>query len=282
MITSPRRAPVLVSALVTLTVGVVAPPAEAAVPPPVVRDAGCAAALTDRLAPDGGGPVRVLGCDPAGRGLAVVALGDPATAAHVAVLVPGSDIDLATLADARRPQRRPFGWAQALAAAGGPGLAVVLWVGYPTPRGLGVDAASGRLARAGAAALVRFVDDLDAAGHVTVVGHSYGAVVVALAADDLAADDLVLLGSPGARAGTAAELGTQARVWAARAPDDWIGRVPAVRVGDLGHGADPADPGFGARRLPTGGARGHDGYFRPGSAALAAVAAVATGDRGAA
>lgn len=262
----------LVSALWTLT----AQPSEAAVPPPVRLDAACAAGLVARL-----GPVGVLGCDPAGRGLAVVVLGDLAAAASVAVLVPGSDTDLARLHDPDRPDRRPLGWAQALADAGGPGLAVVLWVGYVTPDGLGVDAATGRLARAGATALARFVGDLRPGlrddVRLTVVGHSYGAVVAALAAPDLAVDDLVLLGSPGARAGSVADLGTRARVWAGRAERDWIGRVPAARIGDLGHGADPADPGFGARPLPVDGVPGHDGYLLPGSASLAAVAAVATG-----
>jgi hypothetical protein len=248
---------------------------DAAVPPPVALDAGCAADLAARL-----GGVTVLGCDPAGRGLAVVALGDPASAPHVTVLVPGSDTDLARLRDPDRPQRRPAGWARALADAGGPGLAVVLWVGYPTPEGLGVDAATGRLARAGAAALTGFVAGLPAGAHVTVVGHSYGAVVTALAAPDLAADDLVLLGSPGAHAGSVAELGTAARVWAGRAESDWIGRVPALRIGDLGHGRDPAGPGFGARPVPVAGVVGHDGYLSPGTASLAAVAAIATGRPG--
>ncbi|MFW3173077.1 alpha/beta hydrolase, partial [Geodermatophilus sp. CPCC 206100] len=241
------------------------------VPGPVARDPGCAAALAARTG------ATVLGCDPRGRGLAVLALGDPFRAAHVAVLVPGSDVDLAGLTDPADPAGRPLSWARALAAAAGGDLAVVLWIGYATPEGLGLDAASGRLARAGAPALVRFVDGLPRDAAVTVVGHSYGAVVAALAAPDLAADDLVLLGSPGARAGSVADLGTPARVWAARAPGDWIAWVPGVRVGDLGHGADPAAPGFGARPLPVGGASGHDGYFRPGSAALAGLVDVATG-----
>ncbi|GAB3312622.1 hypothetical protein GCM10027451_25620 [Geodermatophilus aquaeductus] len=262
--------------LVTALWAASAQPSEAAVPGPVRLDAACAADLAARL-----GEGTVLGCDPAGRGLAVVVLGDLGTAAHVAVLVPGADADLARLSDPEHPQRRPFGWAQALAGAGGPGLAVVVWVGYVTPNGLGVDAAGGRLARAGAAALVRFVDDLGTGAHVTVVGHSYGAVVTALAARDLAADDLVLLASPGARADSVAELGTTARVWAGRAEDDWIGRVPNVRVGDLGHGADPADPDFGARPVPVDGVAGHDGYLSPGTASLTAVAAVATGRGGA-
>ncbi|MGY1653053.1 alpha/beta hydrolase [Geodermatophilus sp. SYSU D01119] len=265
----------LVSALWTAS----APLSEAAVPPPVRLDAACAADLAARL-----GPVGVLGCDPAGRGLAVVVLGDLATARSVAVLVPGSDTDLARLHDPAEPQRRPYGWARALSDAGGPDLAVVLWVGYVTPDGLGVDAASGRLARAGATALVRFVDDLRAgpaaAARVTVVGHSYGAVVTALAAPDLAAEDLVLVGSPGARARSVADLSTGARVWAGRADADWIGRVPNVRIGDLGHGGDPAGPAFGARPLPVDGVTGHDGYLTPGTASLDAIARIATAPAG--
>ena len=265
-----------VSAVSTVLLGLLVPPSTTAVPPPVRLDPECAAELVERV-----GPAAVLGCDPAGRGRAVLALGDPATAAHVAVLVPGSDIDLATLADAEEPQRRPLGWAQALAEAGGDDLAVLLWVGYETPQGLGVDAATGRLARAGAAALAAFVDDLRAGlsadAQLTVVGHSYGAVVTTLAAPDLAVDDMVLLGSPGARASDVSALGTGARVWAARTQGDWTAWLPALQLGDLGHGADPTSPDFGARPLPVGGTRGHDGYFRPGSAALTGLTDVCLG-----
>lgn len=247
--------------------------AYAAPEPAVGRDPGCVAALAPTVT-DGD----ILGCDFLDRGRAVIALGDVATARDVTVLVPGSDIDLHTLDDPARPQRRPLGWARALRAAAGPDVAVVLWVGYATPQGLGVDAASGRLARAGAPALGAFVAGLRSrpAGppHLTVIGHSYRSVVTALAAPGLAADDLVLLGSPGARADTVADLHTRARVWAARTEGDWMRWVPAIRIGDLGHGTDPISPGFGARLLPVGGTTGHDGYFRPGSAALAGIAAV--------
>ncbi|MHA6795303.1 alpha/beta hydrolase [Pseudonocardia bannensis] len=293
-------------------------PSEASVPGTVERDAGCAAALSARIG--AGGPVQVLGCDPRGRGLGVLALGDPATARHVAVLVPGSDIDLGNLEDPTRPGRRPLDWARALATAasrenstaasrenstaasrenstaasradGGPAdsggtadrgdTAVVLWVGYRTPHGLGADAASGRLARAGATALQRFIAGLRAthAGQLdlTVIGHSYGAVVTALAAPGLAADDIVLLGSPGARARSVAELRSPARVWAACAVDDWARLIPHVRIGDIGHGTDPASPAFGARTLPVDGTFGHNGYFNPGSAVLAGLAEVIRG-----
>ncbi|WP_448639018.1 alpha/beta hydrolase [Geodermatophilus sp. URMC 63] len=270
----------VLSALVGAVVQL-AQPAAAAPVGPVGHDAACAADLTARVTQGHDDGLRVLGCDPAERGRAVLALGDPATAGSVAVLVPGSDTDLSTLDDPADPQHRPLGWARALHAAAGPDSAVVLWVGYPTPEGLGRDAATGRLARAAVPALVAEVTALrDRPGsppHLTVVGHSYGAVVVALAAADLPADDLVLLASPGARADDVDDLHTTARVTAARSPDDWIGRVPHVRLGDLGHGADPAAPAFGAHPLPVAGVRGHDGYFRPGSTTLAALADVVTG-----
>ncbi|WP_143030208.1 alpha/beta hydrolase [Pseudonocardia oroxyli] len=243
---------------------------------PVGLDPVCAAFLTTKVT-DGDERVRVLGCDPAGRGRAVVAIGDVATAANVVVLVPGSDIDLHTLDGS---PRRPMTWARSLAASVGRDTVVVLWVGYETPQGLGYDAAAGRLARAAAPALVAEVAALRAGGarHVTVVGHSYGSVVVGIAAPALDADDLVLLASPGVRAESVEDLHTRARVWVARAGQDWIRFVPHVRLGDLGHGADPAAPGFGARPLPVDGLRAHDGYLLPGSPTLAAVAGIARGE----
>lgn len=266
----------LVSTLLAIAAGM-ARPISAATPEPVGRDPLCTMAFRTRVTESDG--IRVLSCDPRGRGLAVLTLGDPALARNIAVLVPGSDTDLRTLDDPARPQHRPLGWARALQAAAGPDTAVVLWVGYPTPQGLGLDAASGRLARAGSAELIAFVDQLRATHigtppHLTVIGHSYGAVVAAIAAPDLAADDLVLLGSPGARARSARELHTSARVWATRTTGDWTRWIPRIRIGDLGHGTDPTSPAFGARRLPVGGTSGHDGYFRPGSAALTGLVRV--------
>ena len=271
---------VLLFSLVEATIAVAQPVASTPVGP-VALDAACGERLAARVTDGDHEPVRVLGCDPAGRGRAIVALGDPATAADIAVLVPGSDIDLHTLDDPSRPQHRPLGWARALHEATGPDTAVVLWVGYPTPQGLGVDAATGRLARAAVPALVDEVASLahrpGAGPHVTVIGHSYGSVVVALAAARLDADDIVLLGSPGARAPDVAALHTRARVEVARTAGDWIARVPHLQLGDLGHGTDPVSPAFGAVRLPAGGTHGHEGYFRPGSQSLASIAGVVTG-----
>ncbi|APE21451.1 MULTISPECIES: alpha/beta hydrolase [Streptomyces] len=219
------------------------------------------------------GGARVLAHDARGRGQVALVYGDLARAEHVSVIVPGSDIDagrLHPLTDMANELRR---------ATGGR-TAVVAWAGYTTPVGVGLDAATGRLAEAGAERLTRFVDGLAAAGAAepSLFCHSYGSVVCGLAAHDLKAKDLVVFGSPGMRADNVAELGTSARVWAAKDPTDWIDWVPNVEVGDLGHGADPADPAFGARRIAADDAAGHGGYFAPGTASLRTFAAIAGGD----
>ncbi|MEU3399109.1 alpha/beta hydrolase [Streptomyces filamentosus] len=217
---------------------------------------------------------RVLAHDPRGRGQVVLVYGDLATAERVAVLVPGSDVDAGRTGSLTRK-------AVALREATGGRTAVVAWAGYTTPVGVGLDAASGELAEAGAERLVRFAEGLRAAGvrpEPSVFCHSYGSVVCGLAAHRLKAKDLVVFGSPGMRAENAAALGTSARVWAAKDPTDWIDRVPYLSVGGYGHGADPAAPEFGARPVEAGDAVGHDGYFAPGTSSLRAFAAIAEGD----
>ncbi|MER7619958.1 alpha/beta hydrolase [Streptomyces sp. NPDC126503] len=215
---------------------------------------------------------RVLAHDPRGRGQVVLVYGDLRRAAHVAVVVPGSDVDAGRV--------RPLAdMARALHRATGGRTAVIAWAGYTTPVGVGVDAATGRLAEAGADRLARFTDGLAAVGAAepSVFCHSYGSVVCGLAAHRLKAKDLVVFGSPGMRAPNAAALGTSARVWAAKDPADWIDRVPNVEFAGLGHGTDPADPEFGARPVPTGDAAGHGGYCAPGTRSLRAFAAIAQG-----
>ncbi|MBT2542339.1 hypothetical protein J7E99_16865 [Streptomyces sp. ISL-44] len=228
-----------------------------------------------------GAPDRqILAFDPRGRGQVAEVFGDLEHAAHVSVIVPGSDND-ATHHDARRkPASGPAGMARALRAETGESTAVIAWIGYTTPVGVGLDAADGRLAEAGAVRLARFTAGLDAVGAPDPVlfCHSYGSVVCGLAARHTDATDIVAFGSPGMRAGTAAGLRAGARVWAARGPSDWIADVPNVEFAGIGHGADPTSAGFGARRVPAADVQGHTGYFAPGTQSLAAFAAIAEGE----
>lgn len=216
---------------------------------------------------------QVLAYDPRGRGLIAQVAGDLANARHVAVIVPGSDIDLSRF---DRTARR----AADLQEAAGDDTAVIAWAGYTTPSGIGPDLATGRLAEAGAERLARFTDGLDAAGlpDPSLFCHSYGSVVCGLAAHDTDASDVVVMGSPGMRADDVTELGTDAHVWAAKSPHDWIDRVPHVEFLGLGHGADPTSPGFGATVLPADDVPAHDEYFTPGTSTLTAFAAIADGD----
>ncbi|MFI9004881.1 alpha/beta hydrolase [Streptomyces sp. NPDC053541] len=216
---------------------------------------------------------QVLAYDPRGRGRAVLVYGDLARAAHVAVVVPGSDTDAGHLDGLVRK-------ATALREAAGGRTAVVAWADYTTPEGVGLDAATGELAEAGAARLTGFLAGLAAVNPAepALFCHSYGSVVCGLAAPAVRATDLVAVASPGMRAENVAALRTGARVWAAKDPTDWIDRVPNVSFAGLGHGTDPTDPVFGARIVPAGDAEGHDGYFAPGTSSLRAFAAIARGD----
>ncbi|MEV1018988.1 alpha/beta hydrolase [Streptomyces sp. NPDC050264] len=223
---------------------------------------------------------RILAFDPRGRGQVAEVYGDLRSARHVSVVVPGSDIDLGSFDRTTKDvYGTPAGMAKSLYAAARGRTAVVAWVGYTTPVGLGPDAATGRLAEAGAPRLARFAQGLRAAGtpKPTVFCHSYGSVVCGLAASRLPASDLVVFGSPGLRANSVSDLHTRARVWAARDDSDWIAKVPHVELLGLGHGADPTDPSFGARRVPAERAQGHTGYFAPGTDSLRAFTDIAIG-----
>ncbi len=89
--------------------------------------------------------------------------------------------------------------------------------------------------------------------------------------------DIAVAGSPGMRVEKASHLHTAARVWAMRDADDWIQDVPYLEVGGLGHGADPVSAAFGARVLSARGAKGHAGYFEPGTDSLRNFAEIGVG-----
>lgn len=222
-------------------------------------------------------PARATGAGPVdanGDGSAIEILGDLAHAEHVAVIVPGVDTSPTDFGRLRAQ-------ATALYAAAGTDVAVVAWLGYDPPTGLGLEAARENRAETGAPAFVSYVDGVAAArpdARITVIGHSYGAIVVGLAAHELPAQvtDIVALGAPGMGADDVADLHTTARVWSALGADDWIRRVPEVRILGLGLGTRPSNPEFGSIALPAAGVVGHDGYLAAGSATLTAVAAVVT------
>lgn len=228
----------------------------------------------------------VLAFDPRGRGQVAEVFGDLERADRTAVIVPGADIDLTNFdAGGKNRYGKPAGMARSLRARmeqRKPALrtAVIAWVGYTTPVGVGPDAATGRLAEAGTPRLERFLSGLARTGAPSpaVLCHSYGSVVCGHAAPHLdrgEASDLVVFGSPGMRAESVSGLRTRVPVWSARSSGDWIGRVPNVRVLDLGHGGDPTEPGFGARVVTAADPEGHADYLRPGTDSVTNFADIA-------
>ncbi|MET9613545.1 alpha/beta hydrolase [Kitasatospora indigofera] len=240
---------------------------------------------------------QILAFDPRGRGLVSEVFGDLARAQRVSVLVPGSDADLGHHDQASEPLRSPAGMARALLAeeqrqAPGTVSAVVAWTGYVTPSGLGPDAVTSRLADVAAPRLERLLGGLKETTAPTappaLFCHSYGSVVCGIAAPNIppatGADgepagitDVVVFGSPGMGVESAAELGGGVQVWATRNPTDWIGNVPYLEFGGLGHGADPTGGGFGAEEISSAGAAGHNGYLAAGTHSLQNFASIALG-----
>ncbi|MEU6014480.1 alpha/beta hydrolase [Streptomyces sp. NPDC047515] len=231
---------------------------------------------------------QILAFDPSGKGRAAEVFGDLDRAQRVSVIVPGVDTNLLTLErSAPKVNAAPVGMAKTLyaaerAARPGTRTAVIAWADYTTPAGIGVDAALGNLAERGAVRLNALVGALPGNAPVSLFCHSYGSVLCGVAAHELPSrvTDIAVAGSPGMRVENAGQLHTRARVWATRDHGDWIEDVPNLELGGLGHGADPVDPGFGARIVSAGNAVGHSGYFEPGTASLSNFAAIGVGAYG--
>jgi hypothetical protein len=241
---------------------------------------------------------QILAFDPRGRGLVTEVWGDLADAERISVIVPGSDADLGHFDQSAEPLRSPAGMARALYGeeqrqAPGTRTAVIAWTGYVTPSGLGPDAATSRLADVGAPRLERLLAGLKETTRPdappALLCHSYGSVVCGTAgpkipraaaspSDTSGITDMMVFGSPGMGVQGAAELGTGVHVWATRNPSDWIGKVPFLEVGKLGHGADPTGDGFGAEQISSARASGHNGYFSDGTDSLHNFAAISLGD----
>lgn len=262
-------------------------------------------ALAARLAGDEQPRAYLLGLGTAGEGRAVVTLGNPDRSTRMLTYVPGMTASLGDVPG--ELGRAALVLSRCAALAPEEETAAALWLDYDAPDSLHEAAWPGQARDAGPA-LHRFQEGLRAThdeppGRQTVLGHSYGSLVVGTAARDhgLAADALVFVGSPGVGVAHAGELGLPpGQVWASTAPDDVIrlARPPdelarrallgASPVGpaigsllgaperELWFGQDPSHPGFGGRTFPSG-RHGHTGYWAADNPALDGMARVVLG-----
>ncbi len=247
---------------------------------------------------------QVLFFDPAGDGRISVVEGDLRTATNVAVTVPGISNDIERYSNlmsaAERLQREAED------------AAVISWLGYDAPVGVGLrlvrmvrEIADDELARQGAGELCQFVTGLRATrpdASITVIGHSYGSLVVGLAArTGLEVNRVVFLGSPGVGAEHVTEflLPDGAVVYAACTSALQETGLKGIKIGsfdpgalfddyvtDIGEylkpfGAVPTDPAFGARVVDVGPGStpwgSHSEYFDAGTRSLAVLARIIRG-----
>ncbi|MGI5375093.1 alpha/beta hydrolase [Streptomyces sp. CA-251387] len=229
----------------------------------------------------------ILAFDPEGSGRAAEVFGDLTKAERISVVVPGVDTNVLTFQRTTRKYSAPVGMAQSLyaaerAASPSTRTAVIAWADYTAPDGLGIDSATAMRAQSGAVRLNALVRALPGSSPVSLFCHSYGSVLCGLAAHTLPerVADIAVAGSPGMRVEKASQLRTSAQVWAMRDADDWVQDVPYLELGGLGHGEDPVSAVFGARVLSARDAKGHGGYFEPGTDSVANFAEIGVGAYG--
>ncbi|MFI6153573.1 alpha/beta hydrolase [Kitasatospora sp. NPDC051170] len=233
-------------------------------------------ALRDRLAEQDGAPegkqLFLLGLDPNGHGHAIVSMGNPDTADHTAVVVPGTDT---TIASMPREIKRIDATQEAASDAcqGTKKVAVISWLGYDAPEipPENFSVADTDRAKDGAAPMRQFTEGLriaqgDHHSHLTVIGHSYGTTAVGAAASGgagLGADDIIALASPGMIVPDAGKLHISTdHVWVGTANDD-----PIRFASGLTLGRDPRSDVFGGHNIQID-TSGHSGYWDEGSITL--------------
>lgn len=227
----------------------------------------------------------LIGLDTSGDATkAILAVGNPDEADHVAVTVPGmgsQDDAGSTIEGMTREGTLMQAEAQTQLERAGRGdetVATVAWMNYDTPPGLLEGAGSDARATGAAPVLSNYLESIDVTStgteepHLTLVGHSYGSLAAGLSLQEGASDvvdDYVAYGSPGFYAMDESQLGMQqGHVFVMQAPDDPIRLVAETPW----FGGDPADGSFvqlstTAGTTPDGvyreGASGHSEYPRP-------------------
>jgi hypothetical protein len=242
-------------------------------------------ALQDQLANPNNTNMYLLGVDTDGPGHFIVAINDPTYASNVVTFVPGAETGLNAGEVNTDLGASYYLNASAAAAAPGQTTSVIVWANYNAPQSI-VAGYSSDPAIQGAPALDQFQNGLYATTQnpdmtSTVIGHSYGSVVVGQASllpGGLPADNVVVLGSPGMDVQNTSSFGF-AQVYAARDTYDPVGLADLAGI----HGADPVSPSFGATVFDAGPGSlldpmySHMYYFTPYSPALSNMGQIITG-----
>lgn len=240
----------------------------------------------------------LLGFDPVGQGNGdvILANGNPDTADHVAVIVPGTSTEIG--GSGSKIDASVNLWHACTKEDPDAKVSTIYWFNYDPPDNVLPQATQDSYAHNGAPVLHSFMDGsreahVQATGgdtaHTTIIGHSYGTTLIGDAikrSHDFPADDVIALGSPGMQADNVGQLGyTKDHFFAEGGSGSDIGvRWGGKFVGLGGHSQVPTDTGFGAT-IMDGDVASHGDFFdvnKDGapSQSLQNQAAVVTGNYG--
>ncbi|MGA6152578.1 alpha/beta hydrolase [Stenotrophomonas sp. NPDC087984] len=224
----------------------------------------------------------LLGFDPFANkdGRVIIANGNPDTADHTAVFVPGTKTVLGNIDDEIDKSDRL--WRQSNKLAPGESTSTITWFDYDAPRSakpgdagdIDPEARHDSYASKAAPTLRHFMDGAEAAhrsatgdtAHTTLIGHSYGSTVIGdttkYPSDYRVADDIIAVGSPGMQVDRAADLGLNPKhVWAMAGggEDRWVRE--GGRLAGLGDNrVIPTDEAFGANLMASD-SPSHGGFW---------------------
>ncbi|OKK02678.1 hypothetical protein AMK26_24110 [Streptomyces sp. CB03234] len=242
----------------------------------------------DATGKDGLPEAYLLGFDPEGmgKGKVILANGNPDTADHTGIYVPGTGTKLSDIGGDLK--RGDVLWRASDSLSAGQKVSTITWFDYDAPLsakpytdggGLFPEAMYDDQAKEGGPLLRSFLDGNREAhltatgekGHTTLIGHSYGTTLIGDAVKSyspgffdgpLKADDIIAVGSPGMQVDHSADLGVEKGHMWAMAAEPSKDQVPSIgRVVGLGdHGVVPTDPEFGANLMRTD-SDDHSGYW---------------------
>ncbi|MER7624358.1 alpha/beta hydrolase [Streptomyces sp. NPDC126503] len=201
-------------------------------------------------------------------GRVVLAVGNPDTADHTAVYVPGTTTKLEEIEDNLKRTDVLYNGAKKFDS--GASLSTITWFDYNAPNNI-PEATVNQYGDAGAPTLRQFMSGLETAqggpekSHTTLMGHSYGSTVAGMATKlegGPIADDIIAVGSPGMQVEHASDLGVgKEHVWAMGGGfDDILVRQGGRLVGHGEGGNIPTDEDFGGTIMKSG-AKDHGDFW---------------------
>ncbi|MEV0410391.1 alpha/beta hydrolase [Streptomyces sp. NPDC050448] len=221
-------------------------------------------------------------------GRVILANGNPDTADHMSMYVPGTKTRLEAIdKDLLRSEKL---WDESNRTKPDAKISTITWFDYNAPNDI-PQAVAPTYAAEGGPTLQQFMQGQQAAhreatgttSHTTVMGHSYGSTVVGVATqsgswrDGAMADDIIAIGSPGMQVHRAEDLGLKpGHVWAmGGGSDDIIVRQGGRLVGLGDAWTIPTDEDFGGNIMKSDASSHGDFWDDPVS--LRNQAAVITG-----